>query len=254
MPVVARAQTPPGEDAARVEEARAQYREGVNAFRSRRYAEAAIAFERSYRARPHPTTLYNAAESRLRAGDREGAIQMLRDLLAMTDPAPDAQTVERARSLAREAGVEQLEPSPPPRGDCPACPECPPVRECPPPPPPRVLAPPPPILPIALLTGGAVVLATGVGFYSVALADSAVYNSPAASDATRAEVRPQGEAFRWIGLVGTIIGVGLEVTGAVLLARPPSAAPASRSSEHRQQPVTARIDIAPQGVVFSGTF
>ncbi|MBK8692131.1 MAG: hypothetical protein IPN17_07435 [Deltaproteobacteria bacterium] len=65
----------PAPDEPRLEEARAQYRNGVQAFQRGRFGEATVHFERSFRARPHPATLYNAAEARMRAGDTVGALK-----------------------------------------------------------------------------------------------------------------------------------------------------------------------------------
>ncbi len=90
----------PTEDPQRVEEARTRYREGLQFFQRRQFPEATVAFERSFRIRPHPFTLYNAAEARMRAGDPQGALQQLRDLLAMTTPAPEADLIQRARASA----------------------------------------------------------------------------------------------------------------------------------------------------------
>jgi tetratricopeptide (TPR) repeat protein len=249
---------PAGENAARLEQAREHYRNGVAAFRARRFGDAVVEFERSYRLRPHPATLYNAAEARLRAGDRERAVEQLRELLAMTSPAPDAATIERARVLAREAGVEDLQPAP--REECPVCPVCPvcpPPRECPTCPPPRVVVPDRGPLPWVLAGGGAVALVAGVGFYSVALADAATYqdqrlNSPMGLELRR-ELRDQGEAFRWVGLAGILVGLGAEAGAVYLLTRPPTASERATQSARPAAPI-ARVGVAPAGVVVSGTF
>jgi hypothetical protein len=251
------AQTP--EDPARVAQARDQYREGVAAFRSRRFGDALVAFERSFRLRPHPTTLYNAAEARLRAGDREGAIDQLRQLLAMTTPAPDAQTVDRARALAREAGVDNLTPAENNTPTCPTCPACPPQRECPscPTVQPSVQHGP---LPYVLAGGSVAFLAAGMIFYGVALGDAGAYidsrsvdncpNNPAAPSC--AALRSQGEAFRWVGLTGIVLGVAAGVASVYVYTHPsPHADHPARRSGFR--PV-AHVDVAPNGLMVSGTF
>lgn len=244
-------QTEGADDPARIEQAREQYRAGVAAFRARRYGDAVVAFERSFRLRPHPATLYNAAEARLRAGDRERALEQLRELLAMTDPAPDQATIERARALAREAGVEDLQPAPPPTTECPACPTCPPPPECPRCPPPRVVQPDRGILPWALAGGGAVAFGLGMYFYSVALADANTYANPRTPIEVRRSLRDEGELFRWIGLAGILVGIGAEAGAVYLLTRPPTQ---ERAVRRGIVSPTARVDVMPNGLVVSGTF
>jgi hypothetical protein len=248
------------EDPARLEEARERYRSGVNAFRARRFGEAVVEFERSFRLRPHPATLYNAAEARLRAGDRERAIEQLRDLLAMTSPAPDEATAERARILAREAGVQHLEPAAAQQEcpACPVCPVCPPQRECSEDPSPRVAREDRNLLPWALAGGGAVALAVGAGFYAAALSNAAAYADPRLDTQQGIELRrdlaASGEVFRWVGLTGMVLGVGAGVGAVYLLTRPASTT-ADRSA-NRTQPTmpTARLDVMPNGLLVSGTF
>jgi tetratricopeptide (TPR) repeat protein len=239
--------TPAGEDPARVEEARARYREGLQLFQRRQYAEATVAFERSFHLRPHPFTLYNAAEARMRAGDNAGAIAQLRDLLAMTDPAPDAELAGRARTLAQGIGEQNLQPSPPRQVACPACPPPPPVRECPPPPPPtRVTTQ---VSPGAwALAGGSLVLtAVGAGFLGVAIDNASSYANPLAPRPLQDELRSQGETYRIIGVVGLVAGVGAAVGAVWMLTHP----------RRVEEPApTARVDfgVGPGGVAVSGTF
>lgn len=227
---------------------------------ARRWGEAVLAFERSLRNRAHPQTLYEIAFARVRGGDPEGAVNVLRDLLAMTDPAPSTELVEQARALAREAGEPNLTPTPqrPAVQECPRCPTCPPQQECPPPPPPQVLER-TPILPLILGASGGVVLGIGAGFYGHALADSLAYNSQDASVPLRIELKGRGEVYRVVGLVGLIAGVGLEATAITLsfIARPRPAATTTPPAEGDR--ATARVrdlrfDVAPDGVVISGRF
>lgn len=250
-PREAQAQT---DDATRLEQAREFYRNGVAAFRARRYGDAVIAFERSYRLRPHPTTLYNAAEARLRGGDRERALEQLRDLLAMRDPAPDADTIERSRALAREAGEVDLRATPPPQV-CPPQRECPAQTPCPECPTPQPVAAPAGAVPLALVIGGSVVLATGTAFYAAALAQSGAYNNPDTPVSVRRGLASQGEAFRIVGLVGFIAGAATEIAGIYLLARTPPRPPAPPpSSAANQTSFTARIEVLGNGLGVVGTF
>jgi tetratricopeptide (TPR) repeat protein len=239
--------TPAGEDPARVEEARARYREGLQLFQRRQYAEATVAFERSYHLRPHPFTLYNAAEARMRAGDNAGAIAQLRDLLAMTDPAPDADLAGRARTLAQSMGEQNLQPTPPRQIACPECPPPPPVRECPPPPPATQITT--QVSPAAWgLAGGALVLtAVGASFLGVAIDNASTYANPGATRPLQDELRSQGETYRILGVVGLVAGVGAAVGAVWMLTHPrrvESAAP------------MARVDfgLGPGAVAVSGTF
>ncbi len=112
-----------------------------------------------------------------------------------------------------------------------------------------------PLVPMILGLAGGVVLGVGAGFYGHALADSAAYNSQNASVALRMEIRPRGESFRIVGLLGVIAGVGLEATAVALnfvgRGRP---APAAQSSDRATAVRDVRFDIAPDGVVVSGRF
>jgi hypothetical protein len=243
---------------AQLQEARDQYREGVAAFRARRFGDATVAFERSFRIRPHPTTLYNEAEARFRAGDRAGAIEQLRQVLAMTDPAPDQQTVDHVRALAHEAGVDDLQPAPVQTGpSCPECPVCQPQRDCPPAPPPSTQTVSHGPLPYILAGGGLVFIAMGMTFYGYALGDANAYNHPSNTgqnpmlDAALAE---QGNAFRIVGLTTFLIGLGLEGVAIWQYLRTPSAPAHPASRRHTLPIASAHIDVAPNGIVLSGTF
>ncbi len=270
----ASAQTEPAVDP-RVQEARDQYREGVAAFRARRFGDATVAFERSFRLRPHPTTLYNEAEARFRAGDRTEALEQLRRVIGMTDPAPDAATIERARVLAREGGIDDLQPLSPETHECPPVPQCPPQRECP-------VCPPPStrpavehgVVPYVLAGGGLVFVAMGMTFYGYALGDAYAYNHPSNPGnvpALDTALRDQGNTFRVVGLTSLLVGVAAEVVAVYLYTHPasppaassgPSAQPSDGSSTppgdrptaRRMSYPTARLDIAPSGLVLSGTF
>ncbi len=222
----------------------------------RRWGEAVLAFERSLRQRRHPQTLYEIAFARQRGGDSEGAITALRDLLAMQDPAPSEDLVTQARTLAREAGETNLTPTVQASSgssDCPTCPTCPPQRECEVCPPAAVVER-VALVPLILGAAGGVVLGVGAGFYGHALADSATYNSQNASLAIRQEIKPRGETFRVVGLIGVLAGVGLEATAIALSftgrSRPAATPPADRATAIRD----VRVDVAPDGVVVSGRF
>ncbi len=236
----------------RTQEARAQFAAGMRARDARRWGEAVLSFERSLRIRVHPQTLFEIANARFRGGDPEGALTVLRDLLATRDPVPSDDLVNQARALAREAGEPNLSPTPERTVECPTCPTCPPQRECPECPPPQLIER-TPVVPLALGIGGGVLLGIGAGFYGHALADSASYNSQNASLALRMEIRPRGESFRVVGLLGILAGIGLETTAAVLAftARP-------RTDVSATQRATAirdvRFDFAPDGVSISGRF
>lgn len=241
------AQQQPAATDAQVEEARARYREGLQFFQRRQFAEATVAFERSFRIRPHPFTLYNAAEARMRAGDTVGALAQLRDLLAMTDPAPDAELAGRARTLAQQMGEQNLQPTPPRQVSCPACPTCPPPRECPPPPPPtRVTTQ---ISPAAYALAGASLALVGAGaaFLGIAVDNASTYANPLAPRPLQEQLRDQGETYRIVGLTGLALGVGAAV-GAVWMFTHP---------RHVEEAApTARLDVGvgPGGVSVSGTF
>lgn len=242
---------------ARTQEARTLFAAGMRARDARRWGEAVLAFERSLRLRRHPQTLYEIAYARHRGGDSEGAISALRELLAMTDPAPSQELIDQARALAREAGEPNL--TPPPQtssmSECPSCPTCPPQRECEVCPPPQVVER-VPVAPLILGAAGGVVLGLGAGFYGHALADSATYNSQNASIALRQELKPRGESFRLVGLIGVIAGLGLEATAITLsfTSRPRPSAAQTSSNDRTQAVRDVRVDVAPDGVVISGRF
>lgn len=257
---IAAAQTEPAIEP-RVQEARDQYREGVAAFRARRFGDATVAFERSFRLRPHPTTLYNEAEARFRAGDRTEALEELRRLIGMTEPAPDAATIERARVLAREGGVDDLQPLLPETHECPPVPQCPPERECPvcPPPTTRPAVVDHGVAPYALAGGGLVLVATGMTFYGYALGDAYAYNhaaNPGNNPALDAALRDQGNTFRWVGFTSVLLGAAAETVAIYLYTHPatPAAQHSDRPAARRMSYPTARLDVAPAGLLFSGTF
>ncbi len=248
-------QAQPAEDPARVEEARNQYRAGVQAFQRNRFPDATLAFERSFRARPHPATLYNAAEARMRAGDQAGALQQLRELLAMTEPAPDEALATRARTLAGQMGQPDLQPAAAASSPtCPECPRCPQVQECPEPlPPVRVQTR---ISPGAYALAGVSLALVGAGaaFFAVAVDNSATYNDARlntvpAGMAVREDLRDQGETFRILGIAGLALGVGA-AAGAVYFFTHPREAPAPASS------TLASLRVGPtlHGLSLSGQF
>ena len=239
--------TPPTE--AQVEEARNLYRTGVAAFTRGRFADAVIAFERSFSLRPHPATLYNSAEARMRAGDTPGAINQLRELLSMTDPRPDDELVNRARSLAQQMGESNLQARAPDTSHCPACPTCPTCPTCPPPPAPvRITTQ---VSPAAWGLAGASLALTAVGaaFLGVAIDNSDTYNTyfnMGTTDALQSHLKDQGETYRIVGITGLVLGVGAAV-GAVWMFTHP---------RERQSPATARLQfgIGPSGMALGGTF
>jgi len=260
-----------GTDAARVEFARVQYREGVAAFRARRFGDAVVAFERSVRARPHPSTLYNLAEARLRAGDREGALESLRAVVGSETPAADAALVERSRVLAREAGENDLRPPPPHPANCPECPVCAPSVSCPEAPAPTVRVVSADRGPLPWILGGVGMFSMFIGTYGYAAAqtDAWVYNH--LTDPMRpstympnnglvSETRGHGEAWRWVGFFGILAGVGLEVGAVYLLARPMSSpppatpAPATTGRVRSAPAPVARVDFGPTGFGVTGAF
>ncbi len=241
------AQPAQAEDPQRVEEARARYREGLQLFQRRQFAEATVAFERSFRIRPHPFTLYNAAEARMRAGDTQGALAQLRDLLAMTNPAPEPDLVQRARGLAQQMGEQNLQPTPHETHECPSCPPPPPARECPPPPPPmRVTTQ---ISPAAWGLAGASLALVGIGsaFLAVAVDNANTYADPLAPRALLAQLRDQGETYRIVGVVGLAAGVGAAV-GAVWMFTHP------RRTEEPAATARLNFGVGPGSLSLSGTF
>jgi tetratricopeptide (TPR) repeat protein len=237
----------PAEDPARVEEARTRYREGLQFFQRRQFPEATVAFERSFRIRPHPFTLYNAAEARMRAGDPQGALQQLRDLLAMTTPAPEADLVQRARALAQQMGEQNLQPTPQESHECPTCPACAAAPECPAPPPPMRTTT--QISPAAWGLAGAslALVGVGAGFLAVAVDNSNTYADPLAPRVLQEQLRDQGETYRIIGVVGLAAGVGAAV-GAVWMFTHP------RHVEEPTSVARVRFDVGPSSLSLSGTF
>lgn len=241
----AQAQT---DDSAQVEEARNHYRTGVQAFQRGRFAEAVLAFERSFHVRPHPATLYNAAEARMRAGDNVGALDQLRELLGMTSPAPDAELSQRARALAQQMGEANIAPRRVETPTCPTCPTCPPAPTCPPPPPPERVST--SISPAAYGLAGAslALVGVGAGFLGVAIDNASTYANAATPPGLQQELRDQGEAYRIIGITGLVLGVGAAVGAVWMFTHPRERAQAA--------PATARVDfgVGPGGAVISGRF
>lgn len=242
------AQAQTNEDSANVEEARTHYRAGVQAFQRGRFAEAVLAFERSFHARPHPATLYNAAEARMRAGDNAGAVDQIRELLGMTSPAPDAELTTRARALAQQMGVSDVQPRRVETPTCPTCPSCPPAPTCPPPPPPERVST--SISPAAYgLAGASLALtAIGAGFLGVAIDNASTYANTATPPGLQQELRDQGETYRIIGITGLVLGVGAAVGAVWMFTHPRERTVPS--------PTAARVDfgIGPGGAVLSGRF
>lgn len=243
----ARAQN--NENPEQVEAARGFYRTGVQAFQRGRYAEAVLAFERSFRARPHPATLYNAAEARMRAGDNAGALEQIRELLGMTSPAPDEELSTRARNLAQQMGEANIAPRRVEAPSCPSCPSCPPAPTCPtlPPATQRVTTS---ISPGAYALAGAslALTAVGAGFLAVAIDNANTYASATTPMPLQLQLRDQGETFRIIGISGLVLGVGAAV-GAVWMFTHPR----ERTEE---SPTAARVnfDVGPGGAMISGRF
>lgn len=242
------AQAQTNEDSAQVEEARNHYRTGVQAFQRGRFAEAVLAFERSFHVRPHPATLYNAAEARMRAGDNAGALDQIRELLGMTSPAPDAELSQRARALAAQMGTPDIAPRRVEVHTCPTCPTCPPAPTCPPPPPPQRVTT--SISPLAYGLAGAslALVGVGAGFLGVAIDNASTYANAATPPALQQELRDQGETYRIIGITGVVLGVGAAV-GAVWMFTHPR-------ERTQDAPMAARVDfgIGPSGAVLSGRF
>lgn len=245
-----------GTDEARLEDARNQYRAGVQAFQRGRFGEATVAFERSFRARPHPATLYNAAEARMRAGDNEGALAQLRELLAMTSPAPDADLAGRARNLALQMGERDLQPAAAhvESAPCPTCPTChTETPSCPPAPQPEVVTT--RISPGAYALGaGAIVLtAVGASFLGVAINNASVFSDIGAMsnrsgfNEVQTQLQDQGETYRTIGIVGLALGVGAAIGSIYMFTHP---------TEHRAPAPMARLNfgVSPGGVALQGTF
>ncbi|MDP3275999.1 MAG: hypothetical protein Q8Q09_12435 [Deltaproteobacteria bacterium] len=227
---------------------------GIRARDGRHWGDAVLAFERSLRLRPHPQTMYEIAFARVRGGDPEGALPVLRELLAFSDPAPSEQLVEQARTLAREAGENNLSPPIIASTTCPTCPTCPSVEPALPCPEAQVIER-PSILPLALGVGGGVVLGLGGIFYGHALGDAAAYNSDQNSSLPlRMELKSRGETFRIVGVIGLIAGLGLEATAVALGITGRSRAANTQSTAAAQVASSLRFGIMPNGVVLGGTF
>lgn len=249
----------PAEDA-RIVEARNLYIAATQANSARRYGEAVVAFERSNRLRPHPRTMYEIGAARRRAGDNEGALQALRDALAMTDPAPNEEVTGLIRTLANELGEPNIAPTVQPTHECPRCQVCPPERECPAPPPATPVDR-PSWTPVLLGVGGGVALGLGMAFYGAAIGESVAYNNQNASIPLRMELKSAGETNRIIGLVGLIIGLGLEgtaialtVTGRSRAATPAAPANGEETRSAPRESARLRFDVSPNGVLVSGQF
>lgn len=237
------------ENPEQVEAARGFYRAGVQAFQRNRYPEAMVAFERSFRARPHPATLYNAAEARMRAGDTVGALEQLRDALAMSSPAPDEELITRIRNLAQQMGESNITPRRVEAPSCPACPTCPPAPSCPPAAPTtqRVSTS---ISPAAYALAGAslALVGVGAGFLAVALDNANTYSNAATPRDLQLQLRDQGETYRIVGISGLVLGVGAAV-GAVWMFTHPR-------ERVEESPTAARVDfgVGLGGAVISGRF
>ena len=106
-------------------------------------------------------------------------------------------------------------------------------------------------VPIVLAVGGAVLLGTGMYFYGVAGADAMIYANQNASVAIQDAVRSQGEAFRWIGLTGLVLGVAAEVAAVVIYTRP---APRTEHAAHQTARPMARVSVGLGSIGVSGTF
>ncbi len=234
------------EDPARVEEARGQYRAGVQAFQRQRFTDAVIAFERSFRARPHPATLYNAAEARMRAGDNAGALAQLRELMGMTSPAPEAELQGRARALAQQMGEASLQASRVDSPTCPTCPRCAPQRECPPPPPPEQVETHPGPLAWGLAGGALFLTSLGAAFVAVASDNASTFENDGATRELQLALRDQGQTYRILGVAGLVLGVGAAVGATWFFLHPPT----------RRPPRVTRFDVGlgPGGVALQGSF
>jgi tetratricopeptide (TPR) repeat protein len=75
---------------------------GTTAYKARRFREALEAFQRSYAAKPHPSTLFNIARSERALGSLSAAMVSFRQFLREAPGTEDAEEVIRAI-----AGIEQ---------------------------------------------------------------------------------------------------------------------------------------------------
>jgi hypothetical protein len=110
-------------------------------------------------------------------------------------------------------------------------------------------------LPWLLAGGGTLLLAGGAAFFGIAAADGTAYNMLRGTELLRPgsvmadpvwmHLEQEGTAFRWVGLVGMIVGIPLIGTAVYFLARPPA-----RSS----RPARVTVGAAPTGLVLWGAF
>jgi tetratricopeptide (TPR) repeat protein len=80
---------------AQLEAAREAYARGQTLFAENRFAEAKAAFEQAYAAVPNPVVLVSIAESDLRLGNLEDALETFQRYLAARPDAPDRADVEQ---------------------------------------------------------------------------------------------------------------------------------------------------------------
>jgi tetratricopeptide (TPR) repeat protein len=222
-PAVAPAQ-PRGADGAE-----RHYRAGVEAYTRRRFDVAATEFRAAYELTHDPALLFNLGSALASDGQRDAAVEALRDFLRASPDAPNRAAVEaRLRELA------------PPPVAAPSTPPTPPIvmtRPAPPPPAPRSPWP----AAGAVLGGvGLVAAAVGVGLY---LDVDAQYDRCAQTRCPREE-QPRGQDAASVGLLWG--GGALALAGLVTFVLAPRrvAAPASR----------AYLLPTPRGLAIGGVF
>jgi hypothetical protein len=101
-------QTP---DAAAKKRAAALFREGEDAFRRHRYVDAADAFERAYQVVPHPASMSNAIDARIKAGQNARAAALCALLVRELGPESGERgdTERRLAELLPKVGRLELE-------------------------------------------------------------------------------------------------------------------------------------------------
>jgi tetratricopeptide (TPR) repeat protein len=121
-------------------EAHAAYLRGLEHYNAGRYAAALAEFEAGYRRRPIPLFLFNAAQAARRGGQREKAIELYRQFLALAPDAPQRSETQHQLALLEPppaTTVPQPTPTPeiataPPVTTAPPLTTAPPVMTAPP--------------------------------------------------------------------------------------------------------------------------
>jgi tetratricopeptide (TPR) repeat protein len=245
--------------------AKEHYDKATRFYHLGKYEDAIQEYENAYLISADPVMLYNIAQSHRLNNQPEEAIRFYRNYLRN---APNAQPSIRADVEKKITEMEKLAeenrrkaeasrtvstpppvttPLPPTEVPPPVGPPSPPTAEVtaarPAPEPPRKSK----VLPVTLLTGGGVLVATSVIFGAAAASKAKQVEEKAMSktstfDQSVKELETQGQTANTLAVLSGLVGVAAGVTGVILLVKPADAESRAGSAAG---PLPARASLYP---------